>query len=358
MSQVSSVPRSRSPLPTLLLAILRALAILWAICGSAGALYSVRQGQHVWAAAVLLGGWSVAVVLLAGAWMIGRTHEFAHESRRRQEALADEAAAIPVAEPVQDDPAQTQQAILRELREIHSTLLLSEPQKQARRAARQGRLTEELRGEFDRLLAGKDIDAAQGVLNRLGDEVPDAPDLSAMEQSLRQVCQEYRSEDIARTTRRVQDFMALADFVQARLQAQALCARYADDEQARDLRTRVDREANAFVAEQVHRLYEEIQRHAEARMWRPALAAARRLLAEYPGTPQADAVAAQIPKLEDNAGIEEVRELRDRIRDMIERRRYAEALDAAMDVIARFPDTQAAIELQGQLERLRQKAGR
>jgi hypothetical protein len=60
--------------------------------------------------------------------------------------------------------------------------------------------------------------------------------------------------------------------------------------------------------------------------------------------------------LEQNARIEEVRQLRDEMRDMIERRRYAEALEIAKDAMKRFPQSHFAVELKGQIARLRELA--
>jgi len=61
--------------------------------------------------------------------------------------------------------------------------------------------------------------------------------------------------------------------------------------------------------------------------------------------------------LEENAQIEEVRELRDRIRDLINAQRFGEAHKLALDVVLRFPQTAAAEELRPQLDRLARKAG-
>ncbi|KKK89020.1 hypothetical protein LCGC14_2737320, partial [marine sediment metagenome] len=69
----------------------------------------------------------------------------------------------------------------------------------------------------------------------------------------------------------------------------------------------------------------------------------------YPDSPEATHLSAQMQTLRDNARIEEVRELRDQIRDMLERRRYAEAVKVAEEVMDRYPETQAAAELRGQI---------
>jgi outer membrane protein assembly factor BamD (BamD/ComL family) len=103
-------------------------------------------------------------------------------------------------------------------------------------------------------------------------------------------------------------------------------------------------------------MYNEVVRLAEARQWRQALKAARQYVQAFPSGAGADAVGAMLATMEDNARIEEVRELRDHIRDLLERRRYAEAVECARDVIERFPDTRAAEDLGRQMNRLRELA--
>ena len=93
-----------------------------------------------------------------------------------------------------------------------------------------------------------------------------------------------------------------------------------------------------FHGERRERMYREIERNAEARHWRAALEAARNFIQAFPKCVDADAIRAMIPTMEDNARIEEVRELRDLIRDLIQRPRYAEAVTHAEDILRRFPD--------------------
>ena len=109
------------------------------------------------------------------------------------------------------------------------------------------------------------------------------------------------------------------------------------------------RESTAFHRDQRQRLYGEVQRNADARRWGQALDAATQLVETHPGSGEADSAGAMLTTLKDNARIEEVRGLRDHIRDMIKRRRYAEAVEVARDVMQRFPDSQAAVDLIDQI---------
>lgn len=161
---------------------------------------------------------------------------------------------------------------------------------------------------------------------------------------------------VARARRQAEDLMAVANFGDAEAVARDLVESYPSDEDARRLLEHVHREGRAFAMEQRRRLYDEVDRMAGSHRWRAAAAAARRLLEDYPNSQEADLVAEKMATLEENARMEEARELRDRIRDMLQRRRYAEAVTLAEDVLVRFPDTRMAAELRGQMDRLRQRA--
>ncbi|MFW6133895.1 MAG: hypothetical protein ACOC8F_08365 [Planctomycetota bacterium] len=163
-----------------------------------------------------------------------------------------------------------------------------------------------------------------------------------------------RLQAVGEASRRAEDLMAAAQFDEARRVARDLAASYPDVPEAQRLVQRVRREARSFTIEQRRRLYQEADRMAELRRWRAAVAAGRRLLEQYPNSSEADAVAEKMDTLEVNARLEEARELRDRLRDMLSRRRYTEAVALAEDVLARFPETRIAGELREQMDRLRE----
>ncbi len=154
----------------------------------------------------------------------------------------------------------------------------------------------------------------------------------------------------------VEELMSLGMFADAAKMADRLALRYPRDPTAQELLARVHREADAFGRQQQQRLFDEIDKACVAREWGAALTAARKLTAQFPDSPQAKDVGERMATLTQNARIEEVRQLRDNIRDLIERRRYGDAVAVAEDVLARFADTQAAAELRDQMRRLRELA--
>lgn len=158
--------------------------------------------------------------------------------------------------------------------------------------------------------------------------------------------------------RRVAELMAAGAFGQARQVAEDMLRQTPESPQAQALLGHVEREAASFALQQRRQLYGQVDRYCQSRQWRPALKAARQLLTGHASSPEAGEIAGLLDTIERNAHLEAARELRDQVRDLIERRRYREAVVVAQDLVARFSETQAAAELQGQIDRLQELATR
>ena len=155
---------------------------------------------------------------------------------------------------------------------------------------------------------------------------------------------------------RIENMMSVAQFARAEKLAQALLAAVPNSSEAEALLDTVRRESCAFRTEQQSRLFGEFQRWTESRQWIKAMAVGEQLLEKYAASGQAKKVAASMPTVRKNAQFEEARTLRDRIRDLIKRKRYSEAVDVADDLIRRFPNTQVAKQLQSLLPDLKRRS--
>jgi hypothetical protein len=213
-----------------------------------------------------------------------------------------------------------------------------------------------LTGNAQAAIDAADFARADQIIEALAEKLPGDENVQPLRERLDNARQVARGEEIDFVTRRVSDLMAVGAFDQAEAEARSLDRRYPNDPASADLLNRVRREGRMFHDERRQRMYNEVARLAEARQWRQALQAARLYVQTFPYGAGADVVGAMLATMEDNARIEEVRELRDHIRDLLERRRYAEAVKCAGDVIGRFPDTRAAEELGQQMNRLRELA--
>lgn len=371
MARSAKRNRVQSGTPTTLTTCLTLLAVIAACAGmfpALGRLLSVAAAGETtvldWALAgcYVLAGWFAGAILWAAAWMVRLQYDSLLRQRRgspppRAASAADRTDAAP-ASATEGQPTQQEllNRMLSELSETNANLLLSQAQREAKGRRRLEVISRELKARIDEAIADGQFARAEKLLENLIESVPDDPDHAGLSQKLLQERRSAEIEDVRRYTRQAENMMSAASFHQAQVAAEELLSMHPDCDKAVALVERVRRETQAFVTEQRLRLYGQVERNAQARRWRAALAAGRRLLESHPNSGEADAVSAQMPTIRENARIEEVREIRDRIRDLLERRRFSEAVIAAEDLTERFPDTQAANELREQMSRLRELA--
>ncbi len=273
--------------------------------------------------------------------------------------IAPPASMPPAREGPADGTGSAERQLLREilaqLRELNENLLLTPEQRHSKRRHQREELARRFAEQVEQAIDAGEFSLAEQHLAAFAEQLPEEADhLRRLQVRLIEVRDGAKLAEIEARTREVCDLMAVSSFERAEAVARELRDRYPDEPAVIELLQRVRREGEMFLRERRDRLYKEVERLAEARQWRAALDAARQFLEAFPDGVNGDALRAMMPTIEDNARIEEVREIRDHIRDLIERRRYAEALEAAEDVIQRFPDTRAAAELKEQLNRLRE----
>jgi outer membrane protein assembly factor BamD (BamD/ComL family) len=393
---MSDMPRqaSRPQAPVTLLSVLTILSILSIVAGVVAALMVLGSeekanrltfGGFVVAMGCLLAGLAVGCLLWAITHMVRRQSReallraSAQRTREQHEAQEDPWPPAPAltilpeadsgAPPAEEPPVATTlveaggllnpqvlQEILAQLKDLNENLLLTHEQREAKRALRQEKISRRYSQEAERAIEQGNFLRAEKRLEEFADRVPRDPDCVRLRARLAEARAATKAKDIETYTRQVYDLMAISSFERAEETARELRDRYPNEPDLTELIRRVQREGKMFHGERRERMYREIARHAESRQWRAALEAARNFIQAFPKCVDADAIRAMVPTIEDNARIEEVREIRDQIRDLIQRRRYAEAVTCAEDIVRRFPDTQAARELGRQLNRLRELA--
>ena len=315
----------------------------------------------------ILGGWVTGCALWAISWIV-RTlarHPSGEASPAAQSSgvpRLDDLAMLTAAESDRKDGAERDRALLQriadELAGLREDMSLSPPQRAARAEnRRQEQLTQSLR-EIESAIGAGQFVLAQERLAHLSRAMPEAPDAAGLRVRLAEARATTEAQRVAKTHATVDELMSMAAFDKAIAEAEDLARQLPDSVQAAELVERTRREADTFARQQRQKLYLQVTRATEMHHWRAALEAARQLARLYAASAEADEVVAQMELLTENARIEEVRDRRDRINDMIQRRRYRLAVELAEDVIAHYPDTQAAKELTEQMDRLRELAAK
>lgn len=403
MAPETSGSSARSGSPWALVLCLWALAAVSAVLGLAAALlvlyvdaraWGVGLETILWAVLFFAAGWCMAGVLCALAWLCRSQHRRGllagriaaalerlgeapvQRSRGRIAGGQAEAlrrlgagdAGLASAEAGKPAPAGAgvelaeasrtpeEDPLLEEIRELNVNVLLSDSQRQMKRRYLTERRTRQLIEEIERGIASGDLGQADESLDRLLRLAPDCPGVEQLCERLEQARAEAEGRDVAEARSRVEELMSVNGFATAEAVVNGLLAKHPSCPEAIALLERVRHEREAFVNEQRMSMYQKVEKHASSRHWRDALSAAEELLSAYPNSPEADAVRVQAETLRENARIEEVRRLRDRVSDLISRRQFAQAIEVARDVIGRFPGTAAAHDLREQMARLEELA--
>ncbi len=359
--------------PTALVGCLLVLGVISLLLGFGGAL--VLMGLQtaagvlsfmtaLWMVASLVAGGCVGGVMWALAWLCQNSYRRALTVRRLATAMEQLSfSSLPDASPgAAGAPAGgvsaadgDLQAILDQLRDLNANVLLTDRQRETKRRYFTERRSQKLAEQVATTAAGSP-DQAQELLDELVAIVPDHPKIASLSEQIDRCRREVEQRDVSEAAAQAEDLMSGGEFPSAEAVATGLLARHPSALQAIALLAKVRREGQTFSTEQRTRMYREIQKHAQRRRWREALEAARAMLKAYPNSPEADAVTAQMNTLGDNARLEDVRELRDQIANLIERKRYGEAVELARALITEFPETAAATDLRGQMGRLEELA--
>ncbi len=248
------------------------------------------------------------------------------------------------------------QQMAAQLAELKTDLMLSPEQLAIKRSRHLESRAKELSDQTRTAIENGAFAEAEQSLARFADQVPGDKRCDGLRELLDRTREEALARDLKEHLQHVEDLMAVADFDEAVAAARKFAEAHPTCDQAAQLLRRAQREGEAYKTDMRQKIYKEVLRLAKARQWRAALVAARKLIETCPGTQEANTITLRMTTLEENARIEEVRQLRDEMRDMIERRRYAEAIEIAKDVMERFPQSHFAGELKGQIGRLRELA--
>ncbi len=363
------------PGPYGLLTVLSAVAVCAPGAGVVGAGILLTSAEEATARTILaallvvLGGGVVGAAAWAMSWLVRSQYESMSLQHRLLDMLngldalpspaqvVTQAAARtppilppPPAKPAIDPAAVTE--LLALIKDLNANLMFTDDERRTKRQRQLGEQAAKDGAAIQAAIDAGDFHAADEKLRRFAEDFPCDTRPDWLGQQLASARQAAQDRDVARQTGEADNLMALARFDDALKTATNLAQKHPQSQAAAELLDRVKREANAFAAEQTKRLYREVERHSEGRRWRQALEHASRLLSLYPDSTEAHEVVLILQTLQENARIEEVRQMRDTLRDMIERRRYGEALGVARQIIARFPGTTAAAELASQLPRL------
>lgn len=165
-----------------------------------------------------------------------------------------------------------------------------------------------------------------------------------------------QEQDIVKVRRQIQDFMGLNRWDEAERLARELADKYPTAPDPVALIEHVCRERQIYEQKQGVRILEEIQGYVHQRRWKEAAEGARHFLVRFPVGPDADNLRTQLDTLEANAEIQIRQQLENQFKDCLRQQQYWDALAIARRIVTEYPFSPQANALRGRVARLEELA--
>ncbi|NLU20412.1 MAG: hypothetical protein GXW89_06950 [Phycisphaerae bacterium] len=309
---------------------------------------------------LLLGvcGIGLALAAIGNRRQLRRLGEQLSSLEQRTAIIAEQSVAKGRAEPPAPvphiDPAELR-AILAEIRDI--LLLPQEHRLRRYQALVEAEYTRRL-AAAERFIASRDFHRARAELTALTQRFEMDDRIRDARNRLEQAADEARAQDIAQAATRIQDLMGLGRWAEAEHLARELADKYPAAGDAAALLERVSRERRLFEQRHRQRMLEEIQQLVHQRRWREAAEGTRRFLEMFPNDIEAPPLREQLKTLDANAEIQTRQQLEAQYKELIQQHRYWDAVGLANRIIAQYPMSPQANALRGQIGRLEELARR
>lgn len=292
-----------------------------------------------------------------------RIERYQYEQTETHYAQQDQATMVSSATGVDEDGGNGSppdkipwRELLTVLEDIRDTSLLSEEQRSKKRR----RVADE---EFDQASARIRERTAQGefatardLAESMARKYPEDDRASALKIQVESSRERHEAEDVESCKRQVGDLISISAWGRAREMAEQLRVRHPDSVEARQMLLKIETDHRQFQDEQRRRMYAEVQRFVTRRRWEESMVAAQTFLQRFPSGEESEALRMQLPTLETNAEIEVRQRLESRIMEYAKQGRYFEAVDLAKKVIRDYPESPQAKVLREQIVRLEELA--
>jgi len=246
--------------------------------------------------------------------------------------------------------------MIKLLSDINENILLDEQNKQKKFEFLVNQKIQSALAEVETLINKSEWAGARAILDTLIKKYPEKNELKEKLTRLEERRREAFNQELAKTRKLINDFIAISAWDKAVKQAEVLLEKHPDAQEAKELVAQIGQEREKFRTEQIKRMEADIQRSITRKRWNDALQIAQQLIDKYPDSPEAELLREKMETLRANAEIEKRQQLEEQIKDLIKRRNFIQALELAKYVIQEYPDSPQAQALREQMEKMEELA--
>jgi hypothetical protein len=307
----------------------------------------------------LLAGIAFCVLCGAAVFLIHLQRSLLNQSRSMDQRLATLAEQAFI-QANADNAKREADPLLAEVRcllaDIREIMLLPDAQRHARFLSMMQAELEQRLALTSQFIEVREFHRARTELASLVDRFGQSDDIRKVEQHLLAMVSSALAEDVEAATRKAADLMSTARWEQAEQYALELTQKYPDANEPRKLLARVQEERVLFARRHRQRMHDEIQQFVNQRRWREAAEAAETFIHTFPSGDDTDALRQQLDTLKANAEIEIRQHLERHIKEHLASRDYWAALELSRRIIAEYPFSPQANALRMQLPKLEELA--
>lgn len=352
--------------PYAIVSLLVAIGVVTCLALPAAVVLVARQGVISGMDILALAGLLIGVLAAGGALIIGVTLYRQTETLVEKLTAIDQQTAIlaeqSMARTQAHTYAQSTTVSATELRtlleKIYEAMLLPEQERTARFRAMVDREFGRRLATIDHLIATNEFHQAREELAALAERFGQDPRLKEVADRLEKSAEASRSSDVARVTQFVKEVVAQGRWDEAERAVLELARKYPSATEPAAMLDRVRLERRRFEQLNRQRMHDEIQQFVNQKRWQEALAATRKFIETFPAGPDTEALKSQLPTLEANAEIQARQTLERYIKQYIQKQQYWDALALARRILNEYPLSPQANALRGQIGRLEELARR
>ncbi|MEI8196012.1 MAG: hypothetical protein WCI73_08900 [Phycisphaerae bacterium] len=244
-----------------------------------------------------------------------------------------------------EDTTSTNVQILEILRQLRDLSMMNEGQRSQYAHAQFEKRKEGMLKQIERAIATSHWHVAEELIRELQRILPDDPIGAELAARVSSEKASRLHQDIEAARIQLRHLMSITAWPQAEEIITGLQQRYPDATDVEVLADELRHERTTFEAENLQRLFMDLKDATDHRQWRRAMAAAEELIRRYPNDKKVEKLRVDLPTIQENADAQERRELEAQFKDLLQRQRYEEAQDIAKRLIAKYPLSPAAAEL-------------
>ena len=243
------------------------------------------------------------------------------------------------------------------LREIRELSLLGDSDRRDRLAHHLDQRKRLMSRTITELVNQHEFARAEQILIDLESQFPGDAHAVGCRRDLDAARRESEGKLVRQGSEQIEHLLAIGSWDQALSGVNRLVENFPQNPDARALLARVAHEHDIYIDTNAQTLYTELRRHIEQHQWRTALSAVQKLLSRYPMHPRAQQMRQQLRTIQENADIQERQEAEVQIQELIRAGQFRDAIDLAEEIIKRFPGSPQAQAIEAMLPRLQDLAG-